>query len=40
MDHEYFNTSYDGYLENLGNECASYDSFEDDLVEKLTREGY
>lgn len=40
LDNECYNTSYESYIENLGNECASYDSFEDDLIEKLTKEGY
>lgn len=40
MDEELYNTSYESYIEDLGNECCSYDSFEDDLIEKLTKEGY
>ena len=40
LDNEYYSTSYESCIENLGNECASYDSFEDDLIGKLTKEGY
>lgn len=40
LDNECYSTSYESYIENLGNECASYDSFEDDLIEKLTLEGF
>ena len=39
LDNELYNTSYESYIEDLGNEPI-YDSFEDDLIEKLTKEGY
>lgn len=37
MDKEFYEESYDEIVEN---QTISYDSFEDDLIEKLTREGY
>lgn len=40
FDNELYSTSYESYIEDLGNECVSYDSFEDDLIEQLTKEGY
>jgi hypothetical protein len=35
LDRAYYETSYEAYTEGI-----TYDSFEDDIIEKLTEEGY